>query len=378
MSALREDQRTVPTAHERRPETAPPLPLLESMKPHDIVPGAEGVAAPAAVPSPADAQDTERLPTSLPALRARITRHRVQFRREERRLLRERLSVGLAVALSWFAWSLPPRVRRFLVRLAADSFYRCSEPYRANVQANLRQVLGPGPDQAALERTARSIFHVSSANFLDLILTPRRPARAFIDHVRMVEGDWSDLDAVLAEGKGAIIVTAHLGAFDYIGQALFARGYRMTTVTGRTTSRFVFDGVSFLRRSRGAEIVEATPSGIRRAVRALRRGDLAAFATDRDFFGNGKPATFFGRATTLPPGAVRIARDTGAPLVPAFARREGDGYGFALHPPLRIERTKDLEADVAKGLAQLVAALELAIGRSPEQWVMFQRVWPEE
>ena len=311
-----------------------------------------------------------------PTLGERIRQRRAQFRREERRLVRERLSVAIAIALSWFAWSLPESGRRRLTDWAAAVYYRRARSYRENAHANLRQVLGPHASDAEVDATARRAFKVSALNFLDLILTPRRPDAAFVDSVRVVEGSWASLDAVLAHGKGAVMVSAHLGAFDHIGQAMHARGYRMTTVTGRTTSRFVFDGVQFLRRSRGADIVEATPSGVRRALKSLRRGDLCAIVTDRDFFENGRPVIFFGRPTTLPPGAVRIARDTGAPLVPAFARRDEHGYGFAIHPPIWVEKTSDIDADIDRGMAAVVAQLERAISRSPDQWVLFQPVWP--
>jgi KDO2-lipid IV(A) lauroyltransferase len=173
-----------------------------------------------------------------------------------------------------------------------------------------------------------------------------------------------------------VLVAAHLGAFDYVGHTLSMRGYKVTSVTGRTAARFIFDAVTYLRRSHGASIVEATPSGVRRVIQALRRGECAAFLNDYDFFQNGRPVTFFGRRTTLPPGAVRIARDTGAAVVGTFARRTPSGYALTLVEPFTVEKTADLDADVDRGLARVVAMLERAIAATPDQWVMFQRVWP--
>jgi hypothetical protein len=80
----------------------------------------------------------------------------------------------------------------------------------------------------------------------------------------------------------------------------------------------------------------------------------------------------------LPPGAVRIARETGAPIVPIFAVRKGDRRGIMIEPSFVVEKTSNLDDDLAQGMARLVEVLEKAIGSLPDQWVMFQRAWPLE
>jgi lauroyl/myristoyl acyltransferase len=125
-------------------------------------------------------------------------------------------------------------------------------------------------------------------------------------------------------------------------------------------------------------MVEPTPSGVRQALKALRRGECVAFVSDRDYLQNGRELTFFGRKTTLPPGAIRMARDTGAPVQPVFTRRVKGGHEMRLFPSFQVPRTKNQDEDIAAGFQKLVAVLETAIGASPDQWVMFQRVWRDE
>ncbi len=324
---------------------------------------------------PANEQQTRMKPPSQ-EYRRPSDETRPRFGGEPRREFRYSLSITLAVLSSWFVALMPQWFRHWLSDRVADAFFGMSTTYRSNVIQNIRQVVGVRSDTARVESMARNAFRLSARNFTNLMRTPRIPACEFVSNVKLTDGSWRLLNDVIEKKKGGVVVTAHVGAFDYIGQALHARGYKLTTVTGRTTSRFIYDGVTYLRRSRGAGIVEATPSGVRQVIQAIRRGELAGFVTDRDFFQNGKPVAFFGRATTLPPGAVRIARDTGAPIVPIFARHIPGGYSISLHEPFYVERTDDLEADIAIGLSRMVAILEQAIGATPEQWVMFQRVWP--
>jgi len=304
-------------------------------------------------------------------------RKKPAFRKEERHEFRYHLSVTLASLLSWFCFLMPTSWRYWVADQFGAFFFRASHAYRANVEANVRQVLGADVADADVRMTTRSIFLSSARNFMDLLTLPRRSSRDLLRSTHLVEGDWSVIADALATGKGAVLVTGHVGCFDFIGQSISAHGEKLTVVTGRTTSRFIFDGVTWLRGARGAAMVEPTPSGVRNVIRALRRGECTVFLADRDFFQNGRDVTFFGRRTTLPPGPVRIARDSGAPLVPIFTRRARHGHELRIFPPMTIEKTTDVDADVQVGLQRLAAVLERGIGDSIDQWVMFQRVWPD-
>jgi KDO2-lipid IV(A) lauroyltransferase len=186
------------------------------------------------------------------------------------------------------------------------------------------------------------------------------------------------LDRALALGKGCILITAHVGAFDYMGHYLHARGYKLTIVTGRTTARIVFDGVTYLRQSNGLSLVEATPSGVRKAIQTVMQGNCAVIVCDRDFFQNGNDVVLFGDPTTLPPGAVRIARDTGAAIVPVFGKRIGNRHRLTILEPFTVEKTPHLGADLSRGMDMVVKSMETGLRDAPDQWVMFQSVWPSE
>ncbi len=306
----------------------------------------------------------------------RSDKRTMSFRSERKQEFRYILSIRIAAMCAFGVSLIPGWLQRFLSNRIADAFFRSSKTYRRNVTENIRQVVGPQVEEEALVAMAKHAFRLSARNFTYILRTPRTPIKELMGEVALARGSWSILDAAIAEGNGVVVLTAHVGGFDYIGQCLNARGYKLTTVTGRTTTRFIYDGVTHLRRSRGSGIVEATPSGVRTVMQALRCGECAGFATDRDFFQNGKPVAFFGRATTLPPGAVRIARDTGAPIVPIFARHAPGGHAVSIHPSFHVDRTQDMEQDVALGMAKMVAVLEEAIAESPDQWVMFHEVWP--
>lgn len=354
-------------------------------------------------------------PDAAPA-RRRFRPPTARFRTEERDWLRRRLSILTAQILAWTVGLLPWRLRFWVGDRIGDVWRLGAPTYRANVRDNLRQAFGasaaapdldpaadpvhahdPGHARAAdhdpalgldhdptyerdpavdLDALVRGAFRINGRNFTDLFRMPHWSPRDF-DRMVRAEAGWGVFDEAIGRGKGVIVVTAHLGAFDVVGHAIGARGIPLTALTGRTTTRFIFDAVNYLRRGHNVSTVEATPAGVRQVIRALRRGEAAGFLADYDFFRNGLPVSFFGRETTLPPGPVRIARDTGALIVGAFARRTGEGYALSFAGPLEIPRSRDLDADLAAGMDRLVALLEHAISAMPEQWVILQRVWPD-
>lgn len=299
------------------------------------------------------------------------------FQREERDEFRTSLSIFIARVLSWIVLLMPGPLRYGIATRAGSLAYRLSHGYRQNVEANVRVVTHRNHNDVEVRELTRAIFLTNALNFADLLTLAWRSRNWFGNRTQLVAGSWDIIDKVREEGKGVILVSGHVGCFDFIGQAVMAHGYPLTIVTGRTTSRFVFDGVTWLRGRRGATLVEPTPSGIRTVIRALRRNEAVVIVADRDFFENGHDVEFFGHKTTLPPGAVRIARDTGAQIVPVFTRRSSSGHEVRISEPIRVEKTRDVKADVATGMKKLVPVLEHGIASCLEQWVMFQRVWPD-
>ena len=92
---------------------------------------------------------------------------------------------------------------------------------------NLRQVLGDelSPDEA--ERLARDLFRFRSCDVIDVMrLRGRARSLGKLVEIRGRE----HLDAALAEGKGAILCSAHFGSYDSAFSLLHASGFPLTTI----------------------------------------------------------------------------------------------------------------------------------------------------
>ncbi|MCC6943005.1 MAG: lysophospholipid acyltransferase family protein [Thermomicrobiales bacterium] len=303
---------------------------------------------------------------------------RIEFRKSQRRDLTFYLAAEFAAVLSWLVRLTPDGLVDFIARRIGDLTYFRSKQWRANVESNLSHVLDLPSDAARIRRTARMVFQSNALNVATLLRSPHQGQNEFLRHLKLTRCGWDVLDDAMARKQGVIILTAHLGSFDTMGSAMRIRGYPMAALTARTTNRFAFEFVSFLRQSHNLELIEASSSGVREAISHLRAGKMLCLLSDRDFFLNGREIEFFGERTTLPIGAVRMARDTGASIVPVFIIRQGRQHMLMIEPAFTVEKTDDRNADIDLGMQRVVRTLENAIGLAPEQWVMFQRVWPEK
>lgn len=326
----------------------------------------------------ADVQNEAQRRVETVQRRASRLRTQLEFRREKRDPIRYRLSLATIGLISWFAWTLPQPTRVRLAIVIGWFVFRFNSGFRDNVRDNLLHVLGPDTSEARITEASRSIARNGILNILDLLIVNRQSAEQVLDLIDIDPEFTRQLEATGRDPRGTIVITAHLGSFDMIGQAMASLSYPVTILTGRTTYRALFDAMSFLRKTRGGTIVEPSPSGVRQIYRSLRRGEIVGIVCDRDFFLNGRPVRFFGAKTTLPQGPIRIARDTGAMILPAFARRNGERHEIRVLPSFHVPRSADAEADVTAGMQAMITALEREIRSEPDQWSIFQRVWPDD
>ncbi len=291
--------------------------------------------------------------------------------------IKTRLALRFATTLGRIGEILPVGVGYWLSDRCGDVIFAFTPRYRGNVRANLAHVMGLPETNPEVRRNVRRVFHCSSRNFFDLMRVSHFSDDDLRAAVFCSKESWERLDRVREAGKGGIVVSAHFGAFDFTGQTIFSNGYPIIPLTTRTVPEPIYQVVSLLRQSHGLNIEEANSRGVRKVLAALRRGEFAGLLADRDFFHTGIPIEFFGSMTSLPPGPARIARDTGAPIILVFTKRFSKGYVLTVEEPFHVEKTSDVDRDVSLAMARVVRCFERLIRESPEQWVMFQRVWPD-
>ena len=230
-----------------------------------------------------------------------------------------------------------------------------------------------GPEEA--EGLAREHFRMGSCAVIDVMrLRGRAQSLAKLVDIRGRE----HLDAALAEGKGAIVCTAHFvsGAFSL----LQASGFPVTTI-GRwahnyspmsSVERRFWHLVSARRllHHRQRPMIEPMPGSIHVAAQAavaLRANEVVTISSDAAPLDADLTRTvempFLGRQARLLPGVVTLARLTGAPVLMVFARRLADYR----HQVLEISPPVPMEGETVTAFGRCVAAIDAAIRANPAE-----------
>lgn len=169
-------------------------------------------------------------------------------------------------------------------------------------------------------------------------------------------------------GRGLIVLSPHIGAWELAGLYLAAQG---PTAIFYKPQKYLDDLILSARRRSGAELAPITPRGIRVLVQALERGDYVGILPDQEPKAD-KGAVFaplFGVPAFTMLLVNRLARRTGAPVIFLFAERLGLGEGFRIHclpAPEGIDSEDDQTAAAA-----LNRGIEQCVRICPDQYV-----WP--
>lgn len=190
------------------------------------------------------------------------------------------------------------------------------------------------------------------------------------------------LRAAAAEGRGVLVLTAHLGNWEAAGQ-LLTRLDVPITVTGFDKENPVIRAMlnRFSKQTFRLLPLTGSPTDAIPLVAALRRGEVVAMLGDRAYGSPTARVPFFGGTASFPIGAYVMASIAGAPLVHVFSLREPGGryhfFGFPLQRPqmpVHHEREVYLENCAANFARDLASVLK----RDPFQWYNFFPFWEED
>ena len=214
-----------------------------------------------------------------------------------------------------------PAADRLAVRLARAAF-ALRPPARAAVERNLTRLLAGASRQAIRDR-ARAAFEHFALTLADFLRLARIDPGALGRTVEVRGG--RHLAEALASERGVIVLSAHVGNWEWGAAWLAARGARVHLVARPHASRAVDALFARLRGRFGVRRLAARPLWVRAAT-ALRRGEWVALMGDRNAPGTRGPACEW---------AGVLARRTGALVLPAVMLRLASGrYAACFEAPL--------------------------------------------
>ena len=289
-----------------------------------------------------------------------------------------RLRHRLEYAPVWLAATvlglLPRPWARIVAQGIARLFYLL---HRRLVRVGHRNLAIAFPDMPAGERTRilKRLYSHLGRQMAEFCLFPYDRREGLTDLVE-TEG----LEHFLAareRGKGTLVLTGHLGAWEVSSFAHSLAGYPMKFVIRPLDNPFVHEMVNRYRGLHGNCPI-AKHEFARGLLHAMQANEVVGILLDQNTSPpQGVFVPFFGVPACAVVGMAKIALKTDAAVVPGFtiwdeARKK---YVLIFEPALELIRTGDAEADVTANTALFTAVIERWVRRYPDQWLWVHRRW---
>ncbi len=234
----------------------------------------------------------------------------------------------------------------------------------------------PELSPAARAELGRAVYaHFGRMTVDSMRLSAKGPA-ALVPLVRE-SGGIRLFEELLKRGKGAIVLTGHIGNWELAGSYLAARGLEVAAVVKPPSNPYVATQADEVRHRLGLQTI-AMPLARSGVIAALAQNKVVALVADQGALRSATWAPFFGRLTRMPSGPGLFAALSGAPVVfGAFIALEDGGYEMTVEL-LEEGAVGDLRETSRRLAAAYLARLEAAVRRAPEQYLWTHRLWRGE
>jgi len=272
-----------------------------------------------------------------------------------------------------FAGILPLDVCYEIAKRVAEIYFRFAKEYKEALRENLKVVLGENTDIRIIDRHALNVFK-NFAKYLADFFKCSKFTQEFIQENLTVENR-EYLDEALSGGKGAILVSIHIGNWEMGGAVVGSWGYPLSAIVLEHKSRRINDFFVKQRIINGMRSIPINNS-VKESLKVLKRNEFLAIVGDKDYTASGARVDFFGRKAFLPKGAAVFALRTGAPIISCiFVREENDKFRFIFEKPETPVLTGEYEKDIEILMRGYLKIFEKHIREKPDQWYVFKKIW---
>jgi KDO2-lipid IV(A) lauroyltransferase len=178
-------------------------------------------------------------------------------------------------------------------------------------------------------------------------------------------------------GRGVLIVTGHLGAWELSSFWHSLMGHPMAMVIRRLDNARVDRLVNDIRCMHGNRVLHKDDFA-RGLLAAMRHGETVGILMDTNMTPpQGVFVPFFGVMACTASGLARVALRTGAAVLPGFLVWDAGEGKYVLHfgREIPVVASGDDERDIVENTARFTGAIEEFIRRYPEQWLWVHRRW---
>jgi KDO2-lipid IV(A) lauroyltransferase len=271
---------------------------------------------------------------------------------------------------TWLIGHLPRPLARAVSATGAELGYRLCRGRRKALMSNLEVIES---EEIYRKRLSRRCFH----NFLRMLhdfCDCAAGGSARVNAFMYERRGFQYLESGRRNGRGTLLITGHLGAWELGGMVLASDGFPVNVVTMAEPTRELNEWRHKYRERFAIKTITigSDKFAFVEIIQALRRNELVAMLVDRPYLNSGVPVNFFGRSTLFSSAAARIWQYTQATVIPAFVvQLRPARYGCYAYPAIDMTADRTLEENSQR----IADVFEVIIREFPEQWYNFVPIW---
>ncbi|MEW6304612.1 MAG: MMPL family transporter [Verrucomicrobiota bacterium] len=269
----------------------------------------------------------------------------------------------------WLARNLPQGIVDALARILGTLYWLAARHRRDIVTQNLLPVV---KDETAAAHAGRRLFQQFAQKLVDLWRFESGSEPDF----GSLHG-WENYEAARASGRGVLLLTPHIGNWEFGGPIMTRRGIKLHVITLAEPG-----GLTELRQASRARwgietvVIGDNAFAFVEIIKLLQNGATVALLVDRPAPASAVTVELFGQPFPASIAAAELARASGCALVPATIVRGADRYEAVLSPEIAYDRaalgSREARLDLTR---QIMRAFEPLIRDHPDQWYHFVPVW---
>lgn len=231
----------------------------------------------------------------------------------------------------------------------------------------------PEKAPAAVRGIADGMYRHLGTLLIESLRLSRMPPSALAEEV-----DFSGIEKVrqiLSQGRGLIVLTAHVGNFELLAMMSAWKGLPLTAIVKELKPKWLNAWWCETRERFGLKMLPRR--GSYRACRAvLKANGILGFILDQNMKrDHGIFVNYFGRSACTSPGLAILSAQAQAPVLPAFLLRLHDGrHRLHLLDPLPPPSGTD-HASIRQATQNYTMIIERFVREHPEQWIWLHRRW---
>jgi len=240
---------------------------------------------------------------------------------------------------------------------------------------NLHIAFSGEKSEQEIKKIAEDYFKNFGLGMIELIYFIDRPGEVF--KKVSIQGK-DNLDKVLSQGKGAILLSAHMGNFILMYLRMAMEGYKTNCIMRRVRDSQFEEYISKFRDENGIQTIYSLPPRqcVVKSLKCLRDNQILFIMLDQNYGDDGRVfVDFFGKPAATATGPVVFSQRSQAPILPVFIVRDGiDGYKIMIDPPVELETVSPQEAEqgaqqvLVRNVSLLTKVIQKYICLYPQEW----------